>query len=239
MKKIDSAIFDFAYENAMRDATLMQAYSGNKKQLKNCTEAREIVWSYIDRILKGNEEGSVKDVINHTAEAFAGYPSFTFGNAQKLVNMTAKYMYMATYCNEDMRSKFTLDNCDCPMDRIIIDFVAKELKDSNLMDLKGFNGELYDELKDYYFKTYIKNLEGYDDLFDSENELDIESEVNLKPFTWHGPSWSKIDKDHTEPYDYFQKAVRFLMEAKYHECKDPIAFDFICWNASRKAEMEK
>ena len=50
---------------------------------------------------------------------------FSFGNTQKLINMTAKYMFMATYGRPDLRERF--DQCHCPMDGIIVEKIIKML----------------------------------------------------------------------------------------------------------------
>lgn len=50
---------------------------------------------------------------------------FTFGNVQKLVNMTAKYMFLSAYENENKRVLFK--HCHCPMDGIMIRAIRKKL----------------------------------------------------------------------------------------------------------------
>lgn len=52
--------------------------------------------------------------------------NFTFGNIQKLINMTAKYFYIMCYNNDDLCIKFK--NCHCPMDSIMIKKVREKYK---------------------------------------------------------------------------------------------------------------
>lgn len=49
---------------------------------------------------------------------------FTFGNAQKLVNMTAKYMYLRSYGDSNERKLFKF--CHCPMDGTMIRIVKEK-----------------------------------------------------------------------------------------------------------------
>ena len=223
-RSTNDLIFDFAFNNAIRDAVLMMAYTPHpnkvkdfqKTQLLNCSAARTTVKNYIDSILDGKQINSVIPVINETVNNFKvflnsnypNYPTFTFGNAQKLVNMTAKYFYMITYENKNLRSNFK--NADCPMDGIMVNKVTAALK-----SITSQNTE-YEKLKEYYRNNYLKSLEQYG----------LKPAKNPKTFTWYGPSWSKIDSECIEPYEFFQKAVRFLMNTPSFKCEDPLAFDF-------------
>lgn len=116
---IDGKIFDFAYELAMRDATMRTAFTGTtiyallgkrnpstkcdatSEQKENASCAKNAVWRYIEgiRTNKGYKDKDEHDAIflrtaKKVIDAFKEYrdggSSFTFGNAQKLINMTAK-----------------------------------------------------------------------------------------------------------------------------------------------------
>ena len=56
---------------------------------------------------------------NDAKEEWVG--TFTFGNIQKLINMTAKYMYVTCYENQNKRDCFQY--CHCPMDSVMIQTV--------------------------------------------------------------------------------------------------------------------
>ena len=64
---------------------------------------------------------------------YGGGDGFTFGNAQKLVNMTAKYMFLRAYGDNGERSKF--EGCDCPMDGVMCRFIEKGYE--HYEELKG------------------------------------------------------------------------------------------------------
>ena len=123
-------IFDFAYQDAMRDATLEKAYTGDKTDaLKNHPKAKRAVKDYIDFLLakeqskkdvKEKFEKAVKAVINDFDDG--SEETFTFGNAQKLINMTAKYIFIGCYAYPQLTKHFQY--CDCPMDNIMAKLVA-------------------------------------------------------------------------------------------------------------------
>ncbi len=116
---ITNSVFDFAYGGAMRDAVLRGAYNGERKGLVNNQDAKKKVRKFADRVLAG-EFSSQEDydlAFYDTAEHIP-LPNFTFGNGQKLVNMTLKYLYIGCYYNSNMRNVFAF--CHCPMDGIML-----------------------------------------------------------------------------------------------------------------------
>lgn len=118
-------VFDFAYNMAFRDATTRKAFipetnneTINDIKINIREKVRDTVKKYIDAIFDGKIKpdsclNTILEVMNK-----AGNDEFTFGNAQKLVNMTAKYMYIATYRNEALVRKF--ECCHCPVDGVIL-----------------------------------------------------------------------------------------------------------------------
>ena len=129
---LDEKIFNFAYEFALRDATLQNAYTGSLDVLRKNAEAKRILRSYIDTIFAGNaNDGLFWETAQRIEASFAEFldgrqPRFTFGNTQKLINMTTKYMFIACYQNGGLRRSFAA--CHCPMDRIMVERVIKELE---------------------------------------------------------------------------------------------------------------
>lgn len=111
-ESMDFRIFDFVYELAMRDATMRTAFSGDGKNIRQNLKAKNAVRKYIDNILSGNEYDFYETEIE-VENALSKY-GFTFGNCQKLINMTAKYFYIASYGNETLKKNF--EKCHCPMD---------------------------------------------------------------------------------------------------------------------------
>lgn len=142
---IGNKIFEFAYELALRDATIRTAYKGNKAVLRRNNTAKKIIKDYIDSIIKG-EPTDFDSVASDVEQSFTEYVKpkkenviFTFGNTQKLINMTVKYMYIATYDNEKIRDRFK--NCHCPLDSYMRDKVWAEIKncdDSDIAECRNF-----------------------------------------------------------------------------------------------------
>ena len=142
--------FSYAYGAALHDAVNQQAFQGKEIPLRKNKKAQIIVKEYIDDILMGNEpclyeaagniEASFKQFIEvHCDEIISSKkdgsgkpitPKFRFGNAQKLINMTVKNMYLLAYTDENLRIKFR--KCHCPMDNRIIGVMKNALK--KLMD---------------------------------------------------------------------------------------------------------
>lgn len=144
--EIKNKIFEFAYSAALRDATLQKAYAVEKKEIP--LEVKNIVRRYIDDILEDKKvcfESVAKDIDNmidqtqgKSEEELSGCDLtkiFTFGNIQKLINMTAKYMFMACYADEKLAEKFK--ECHCPMDSIMIGIVKKKYDEEILQKGNG------------------------------------------------------------------------------------------------------
>lgn len=149
--KLQETVFDFAYGAALNDAIGQKAFEGNKIPLRKNENAKDIAKQYIDAILKEEKpdfyetaealEKSFKDHIEKNKESIIynkqdgsqSNPVFRFGNAQKLINMLAKNMFLLVYQNEALRGRFA--QCHCPMDIKMIDHISKKLKETD--DEKG------------------------------------------------------------------------------------------------------
>ena len=124
--------FQFAYDMAFKDSTLRNAFVKKSKSDLDFQNRKQyikenaycIVKEYIDDIFEGNHPDPIIP-IKKIEEKFSD-KGFSFGNAQKLVNMTAKYMFLCTYYFEDKSNLF--NNCHCPMDGIMIDVIKKRCK---------------------------------------------------------------------------------------------------------------
>lgn len=96
-------------------------------------EAKLVVEGYIKGIFDEKYPDPLKAMVA-VLKAVSQY-GFTFGNSQKLVNMTAKYMFLSTYEDEGKRKLF--ESCHCPMDGVMIDFVKRRFQDNP--ELKSFD----------------------------------------------------------------------------------------------------
>ena len=128
-------VFDFVYDSALRDAVLQQAFKGEKHWISEVNEAKELVRAYVDRLLNGGCDGEREHdafflkTANKICIAVNGRKpenvkdSFSFGNAQKLLNMSVKYLYILCYDKPEQRSCFAY--CHCPLDSIMVNIVWK------------------------------------------------------------------------------------------------------------------
>lgn len=208
---LDEKIFDFAYLMALRDATVQQAFpssgKGSKKLLIKCTEAREALSSYIESIFAGRPEdfyeveSKVEESFNAFLKMHGSSAHFTFGNAQKLINMSAKYMYMATFGRPELRGRFAA--CHCPMDAILIRTVVSEA------DKKVSGNALSDEER-RILQEFL-------------NVCAPKPESGKGKHLWRGAPWSRVTVEH---YREFQKAVCVLARA---EGIYPLEYDYLHW----------
>ena len=225
---IDGKVFDFAYELAMRDATMRTAFTGatiyallgkrnpntkcdaTSEQKENALRAKHAVWRYIEgiRTSKGYKDKDEHDAIflktvKKVIEAFEGYrdgdSSFTFGNTQKLINMTAKYIALGIYM-DDCRENFQY--CHCPMDGIMVDRVTK------------LAGRLVDEGEE----GLRTSLEKFAYKRPRAHDWAAKGEVR----------WSKLTLENRKLYEGFQKVVRALAE---REGLSPLELDFCVWGS--------
>lgn len=235
---VDDKIFDFIYEMAMRDATMQMAYKVNKGENKSapkkCKGAKAIVRDYIDSLLNDTADNfyEVEDKFEKTINEELGNPQppkFTFGNCQKVINMTVKYLYIATYANKELRKNFK--NCHCPMDSIMIDAAIGKLK------------EKIKEGKLEYDGTKCESVNDFLEVINDKYALNIE-----KPnITYLRNSWSNIKKEgKTVPPQYalFQEAVKYLAETYKKSEPDkkgvsPIEYDYAVWNSRDENEANK
>jgi len=213
VNEIDRKIFEFAYSMALRDAVLQKAYKGmNKKTLLDNKEAAVIVEKYIQGVFKGEDPDfyTTEEAVERYFKVFiednnlmteSGTPAaFTFGNTQKLVNMTAKYMFLSAY--NDSKKKALFNCCHCPMDGIMIEKVISEI--DKLKDIDKVALCEKSVLKSVKPDMYLSN--GWRQLL--------------------RVPWSQITLDDHRIYDEFQMIVRFLSDK---EGLIPVEYDFIHW----------
>ena len=138
---MNSKAFAFIYGYAIRDAILQQAFKGGKKEwIEKIPEAHAVVRGYVSRVLNGDfSENSTETKAAHDAcfiktardvcdainqkRPEGVTESFSFGNAQKLINIITKHIYAHSYTLNlldcvDIRSRFRF--CHCPMDSIML-----------------------------------------------------------------------------------------------------------------------
>ena len=122
-------IFDFVYEMAMNDATRRTACAGSKNALLQHDRAKKEVQDYYGESIsgKGTSRTNNERIIKKVASILKKVDNnFSFGNAQKLVNMVAKYYYITVSSDDSMKNRFA--DFDCPMDRYMKSYVVSEYK---------------------------------------------------------------------------------------------------------------
>ena len=192
---ITNKVFEFIFECAMRDATLQKAFKGEKNWIGKVTEAQLPLRKYIDKLFK-NEFKSQQDhdfdflkVANTICKSINdkkpvdAEDTFSFGNAQKLINMTVKYCYSVCYFEPKKRALFQY--CHCPLDSIMLNTVWKEYQEkfNQKIDLKinfckpwgdeGLSYGIQPKLDSYpnryqQFQCAVKKLIGDSDIFPIE-----------------------------------------------------------------------
>lgn len=145
--KIKGKIFEFVYGCALHDAILQLAFKGEKKWIYKVDKAKNELRKYIDKIILCNgflnqEEHDVffLQTANNICSAINEYDKkpievhsvFSFGNAQKLINMTVKHFYALSYFDFNLRENFRY--CHCPMDGIMLQWVWKNYIDLEKCD---------------------------------------------------------------------------------------------------------
>lgn len=211
-------IFEFIYVEALRDAVLQLAYEGKKGWIgKEVPEAIKSAKKYITEILNNgfknqeehdkffalaareiceaiNEKGKIKNPDYNN--------EFSFGNAQKLLNIVVKHMYGQCYTNPELRSHFKY--CHCPMDSIMLEKVWKaceHLYNSKIERSNQLGEGLGNKSRDNFLKS------------------------------WGKEDW-EIDGTMPKRYQNFQKAVRKLAGRQRNEKGEalfPIEYDYFIW----------
>ena len=127
-------LFDFAYGEALRDAINQQSFKGEKNYLYECETGKNEVRTYINAILNG-EHPSFIDAEKKVEEQFNKFIKsqrrernqvFSFGNTQKLINMTVKYLFISAYAQNYEEFKKLFADCHCPLDRLMAGMVREE-----------------------------------------------------------------------------------------------------------------
>lgn len=158
--KVRNEIFNFVYDIALRDATMRTAYPWSKDDEKRkeqrskifeCDKAKKLTKHYIDSLLSVRNP-CFYDTVDEIRNAFKenGADQFSFGNTQKLINMTTKYVYIAAYresVHKEFHEKFR--DCHCPMDGIVVKRVIKDIQEQS------------DEKQHELLKDRLRNWRGF------------------------------------------------------------------------------
>ena len=156
-------IFNFVYVMAIRDAVMQRAYKGERKWMwdnsENMQDVKSCLEGHLNSILTGeySDQGKYDSDYSELAKRICDLingkkhgSDFTFGNAQKLINMMDKYFYITIFNDSVKRKCFKY--CHCPMDGQMIKKVLKKQfswgslafdSDDNMpAEYKGFQEEV-------------------------------------------------------------------------------------------------
>lgn len=128
--ELSTKVFNFIYGCSMHDAILQKAFKGKKDWIGKVEQAKPILREYIDCILSNKFSSQVEHdaffikIANRICEVINEHRPgdakdvFSFGNAQKLINIAAKHTYSVCYLNSLLRQNFRY--CHCPLDSIML-----------------------------------------------------------------------------------------------------------------------
>ena len=172
-KEILTRIFNFVYGCAMHDAILQRAFIGKKDWVVKVENAKDHLRRYIDRIINNGFQSQDEhdshfiETANEICKTInANKPSvaedvFSFGNAQKLINIMVKHTYSFCYFTPELRENFRY--CHCPLDSIMLNEVWKRYKENIGTEKR---------------KTTLKNIEYFCQAWGNEGqEGDIQPEI--------------------------------------------------------------
>ncbi len=163
---ISDYCFRFAFGCALRDAVLMQAYPYSKPVVDDCSQIIPIVREFVNNVIAGvyhtqnDFDKHYYDVASKITDFNNDFASFSFGNAQKLINMTFKYIYIGTYAYNLNLQVFQF--CHCPMDSKMLNHIWG-LRGVIKIDLgkrsdflASWGQENFDDYDEYLQSRYMK-----------------------------------------------------------------------------------
>ncbi len=201
----------FYFLLAFKDATLRGAYK-NKSELN---ALRADVMNSIQDHMAGDLSGGVEALISKVYEDNREYSDFSYGNAQKAVNMFFKYLYCGTMFNAGLEEEFA--DCHCPVDSIIIDKLIEQI----LSGSKPRLSQAYEAQKILKIALYR----------DQENGRPLVNALKRKYF--RGVVWSGMKE---EQYAAMQSLLRAW--AADEGCTQ-LELDFKYWASSTEEEEER
>ena len=184
-----------AYEDATNEGAYNTLFkktieAGKLKQLKSASErakndSAEFLFSQIQKLsaLASNYEEWHKNTCEELCKKYSevclneNEPFFTYGNAQKWVNMTMKYLWLLDRLPEGLTAK----SLHVPIDS----FILEKLREENVDEIRR-DGD-----------TYKYKGKSWSQLDDYDVYLDIQAKIGqiagkTFPIEWEGPVWIKV-----------------------------------------------
>ena len=189
-KDINDWIFNFVYLEAMEDATKRTRVASKKVDYLKDKKAKKIVKDYIQEVILGKNPQVIptaNKVVSALNSEETNNKIFTFGNAQKLINIAAKHYYLLVCRDVELRNNFKC--CDCPMDRTMIEKAISR----------------------YKVFLSINKINKKDDAYINITWPDKETGERKRTIDWSVVSWSLLNcEEDIDIYRKFQAIVTFL-----------------------------
>ena len=184
-----------AYEDATNEGAYNTLFkktieAGKLKQLKSASErakndSAEFLFSQIQKLsaLASNYEEWHKNTCEELCKKYSevclneNEPFFTYGNAQKWVNMTMKYLWLLDRLPEGLTAK----SLHVPIDS----FILEKLREDNVDEIRR-DGDTYK----YKGKSWSQ-LDDYDVYLDIQTKIGQIAGKTF-PIEWEGPVWIKV-----------------------------------------------
>jgi len=193
-QEMNEKVFDFIYGSAMRDAIQQKAFIGEKRWVGKIENPKIILSGYIGKVLKNEftsrrehdefflkTANSICEEINSQKPQGIETDIFSFGNAQKLINITVKHTYALCCQTYSLREGFRF--CHCPVDVKMLNVVWDKCKGK--FDLgkqqdfckpwgsEGITGNSQPELDELparyaLFQKSVRDIIGHGDIFPIE-----------------------------------------------------------------------
>ena len=190
-----------AYEDATNEGAYNTLFkktieAEKLKQLKSASErakndSAEFLFSQIQKLsaLASNYKEWHKNTCEGLRKKYSkvclneNEPFFTYGNAQKWVNMTMKYLWLLGRLPEGLTAK----SLHVPIDS----FILEKLREENVDEIRR-DGDTYK----YKGKSWSQ-LDDYDVYLDIQTKIGQIAEKAF-PIEWEGPAWTKVAQQRNE-----------------------------------------
>lgn len=220
LKSSCQEVFNSAIAKAYSDAVGQGAFNTivSKESKELLSEVRQKAFLKMDIILKSHLHSGVfendwhekwcREIVDifSSIKTSKGDKAFTYGNAQKWINMTLKNMYIMAYffkCeNSEVKSDWcdiVLDNASCyhiPLDSYILKAAYEFDSMQNRIKVRGKKNLEYriiaDE-KEYCWST-IPNYEIYSEFQNSFADA-VKEKYKLNPLDWECGAWISTAKE--------------------------------------------
>ena len=148
--KVKDFLFDFIYLNACRAATTRTELASCQKRVFYNDKCKALVYKFVDSVMCGiyisqnQYDSNFNACVEEMIRCFNGSIAFTFGNAQKIINITLKFLYINCYSSISLRDNFKF--CHCPLDRKVKENAWIELKSLKKQEMEQSELKEYDGL---------------------------------------------------------------------------------------------